>query len=64
VSRHGRWRWYVRGYYADTVAPPKVPGELAIEVGGVSREALALDVEVLERREDIGEIVGPFEATS
>jgi hypothetical protein len=52
----------VRGYYADTVKPPKVPGELAIEIGGLSREALAMDVAVLEQREDIGEIVGPFRA--
>jgi hypothetical protein len=44
------------------VKPPKVAGELAIEIGGVSREALAMDVDILERRADIGEIVGPFEA--
>ena len=57
-----RWTWFVRGYYADDVEPPKRPGELAIEIGGVSREALAMDVAVLEKREDIGEIVGPFSA--
>jgi hypothetical protein len=58
-----RWRWFVQGYYANDVKPPKVAGELAIEIGGVSREALAMDVDILERRADIGEIVGPFEAT-
>ena len=58
------WKWFVRGYYADDVKPPKKPGDLAIEIGGMSREALSMDVAALERREDIGEIVGPFQALS
>jgi hypothetical protein len=53
----------VQGYYSEHVAPPKRPGELAVEIGGVSREALAMDLAALERREDIGEIVGPFPVT-
>lgn len=59
-----RWRWLVQGYYAEHVEPPRVPGELAIEVGGASPGALAADLAALERREDIGEIVGPFEVAS
>lgn len=56
-----RWTWFVRGYYADDVKPPKKPGDLAIEIGGMGHAALAVDVAALEKREDIGEIVGPFE---
>lgn len=57
------WSWFVRGYYADDVRPPKTAGELAIEVGGASREALSTDIGALERRADIGEveILGPFD---
>lgn len=54
------WTWWVQGYYASDVQPPKVPGELAIEIGGESEEALDMDVKVLQLRPDIGEIVGPF----
>ncbi len=50
------WDWHVRGYYNDTVKYPKVSGELAIEIGGVTKEALALDIDILKKREDIGEI--------
>ena len=57
VFRRREGSWYVRGYYADTVALPKRCGELAIEVSGVNREALALDIEVLTERQDIGEVV-------
>jgi len=64
VTARGRWRWFVEGYYADDVAPPKEPSGFAIRVGGVTREALRRDVEALERRPDIGEIVGPYEAAS
>jgi hypothetical protein len=55
------WRWRMQGYYGAAAKPPRVPGELAIEVGGDSRDALEADRLVLERRPDIGEIVGPFE---
>jgi hypothetical protein len=55
------WPWLVRGYYADNVKPPKRPGDLAIEIGGLTRQALDMDLAVLRRRPDIGEIVGPFE---
>ena len=57
VPRRPEWSWYVLGYYADTVALPKRPGELAIEVSGKSREALAMDIEVLTERRDIGEVL-------
>jgi hypothetical protein len=55
-----RWTWFVRGYYATDVAPPKTPGALAIEIGGTSREALDMDLRVLREREDIGQIDGPY----
>jgi hypothetical protein len=63
-GKHGglapEWTWFVRGYYADDVKPPKQPGAFAIEVAGVSREALAMDLKILQEREDIGYIEGPF----
>ncbi len=57
------WTWFVRGYYGEGAKPPKKSGELAIEVGGVSRGALEMDIAALERRPDIGEveILGPFD---
>lgn len=51
------WSWHVRGFYGDNVKPPKYPGDLAIEVGGVCKEALSMDIEVLKNREDIGSII-------
>lgn len=56
-----RWTWFVRGYYADDVKPPKKAGELAIEVGVDSRHALDMDILVLQERADIGEVevIGP-----
>lgn len=59
-----RWSWLLRGYYGPEAEWPKVPGDLAIEVGGHTREALAMDLAALESRVDIGEIEGPFEAPS
>lgn len=57
------WPWLVRAYYSDTAAAPFQPGVFATEIGGVSKEALALDVECLRRRPEIGAIIGPFEVT-
>ena len=55
--RDPRWSWYVRGYYAAGVLYPKRHGEMAVEVSGISREALALDIKVLTEREDIGDVL-------
>jgi len=55
---HGvRWKLHMRSYYNDTVKPPKQPGALAIEVGGMTREALELDISVSHKRTDIGRVV-------
>lgn len=59
--KYGKWKWIVRGYYTQDVEPPKTPGGFAIEIGGVSREALQMDLDVLYKRPDIGEIEGPFQ---
>lgn len=56
-----RWSWFVEGYYTQDVKPPKEPGGLSIRVGGISREALELDRQILEEDPEIGEIIGPFE---
>lgn len=50
------WSWIVRGYYADDVAPPKRPGDLAIEVGTTNRGQAEMDEAVLRGRPDIGEV--------
>jgi hypothetical protein len=57
-----RWPYVVRGYYASWVQAPKVPGDLAIEIGGRTVEALAADVTALQGRKDIGRIEGPMPA--
>lgn len=50
------WEWHVRGYYADNVKWPKQPNDLAIEIGGATRETLDMDIMVLKERKDIGQI--------
>lgn len=52
--RRDRFQFYVRGYYADDVQPPKRPGELAIEVGCDNESVRDMELAVLEEREDIG----------
>lgn len=58
-----KWKWFVRGYYADDVKPPKTPGNLALEVGHMSDWGKDLEVKIFEEREDIGrvQVLGPFE---
>ena len=51
-----KWEWYVRGYYHSDVKWPKQPNDLAIEIGGVTREALDMDIAVLKNRKDIGQL--------
>lgn len=48
-----RWKWLVRCTYNDTVTFPKVPGELAIEVGCASDSAKDFEVMVAEKRGDV-----------
>jgi hypothetical protein len=55
-----RLPWVVRGYYAADVKPPKTPDGLAIEVRGLSKEVLAMDLDILQKRDDIGRIDGPW----
>lgn len=50
-----RWSFLVGGYYGPKAKPPKVPGELAIEVGHMTRHGAETELEILEAREDIGE---------
>ena len=57
------WPWLVRAYYGDNATPPRTPGEFSIEIGGLSKEALALDVLCLEKDPEIGTIIGPFEVS-
>lgn len=54
------WRWLVTGYYNDTVKSPKVPGELACQVGHDTDTGKDLEVEIFEAREDIGKITVEF----
>lgn len=56
LSSENDYKWFVRGYYNDTVKPPKKPGALAIEVGSPLREGLDMDIVALETRKDIGVI--------
>lgn len=57
-----QWKYLVRGYYADDVRPPKVPGELAIEIGCGDELARDMELRVFEVRPDIGEVdvIGPL----
>lgn len=56
-----QWRYRVRGYYADDVKLPKVPGTLAMEVGHDSLSGAQMEEEVFRSRDDIGEVelIGP-----
>jgi hypothetical protein len=49
-------KYLVRGYYADDVQPPKVPGELAIEVGCNNESTRDMELRVFAVRPDIGEV--------
>jgi len=51
-----KWKYLVRGYYADDVKLPKKPGDLAIEIGCANEAARDLEIQVLERRSDIGTV--------
>jgi hypothetical protein len=48
-----RWKWLVRCTYNETVTHPKVPGDLAIEVGCVDDVTKDIEVEVSEKRGDV-----------
>lgn len=63
--RPNRWRYLVRGYYAADVAPPKVPGDLALEVGCANESARDLELAVFRRRPDIDQVeaLGPLDVT-
>lgn len=52
-----RWDWYIRAYYNDAVKYPKEPSGFAIEVGGMTRGSLDLDIDILKKREDIGRVI-------
>lgn len=56
-----KFEWFLREYYNNTVKPPKIPGTLAVEVGGITRNALSADIEAAKSRKDIGTInlLGP-----
>jgi hypothetical protein len=51
-----QWTWFVRGFYNSAAKPPRKPGQMAIEVGGISKEALDMDILVLLDRKDIGKV--------
>lgn len=50
------WRYLVRGYYADDVKPPKVPGALAFETKHKSETSRDIEVAAARSRADIGRI--------
>jgi hypothetical protein len=51
-----RWEWKVRGYYNDSVEPPKKPGELALEVVLMDDHSKDMEVRAFKSRKDIGHI--------
>ncbi len=52
-----KWKWQVTCYYNDTVKPPKRPNELAIQTVHASDSSKDMEVEVANKREDIGSVV-------
>jgi hypothetical protein len=50
------WDWRVTCYYARTVAPPKVPGELAIQTVHRGEHSRDMELAVGAGRTDIGRI--------
>lgn len=52
-----KWDYLVRGYYNDSVKPPKEPGALACEVGVIGEALRDMEVEAFNSRPDIGEVV-------
>jgi hypothetical protein len=50
------WVWKCRFYYNDTVKPPKVPGELAVETVHANDSSKDIEVRAGESRKDIGTI--------
>lgn len=48
-----KWKWKVRLTYNDTVKPPKIPGELAIEVLLADDVAKDIEVAASKNRTDI-----------
>lgn len=52
-----KWKWLISLYYNDTVRPPKVPGELAIQVKLTNDASKDMEVSAAKSRTDIGEIV-------
>ena len=58
VHRRDRhWRFLVTGFYADDVKPPKTPRGEACSVLCATEVARDFEIEVFERRQDIGRIV-------
>lgn len=47
------YKWVVRLYYKDDVKPPKIPGELAMEIVLVDDVAKDVEVEISEMRGDV-----------
>lgn len=59
------WDWIVRGFYANDVESPKVPGDLAIETVHRGESSRDLEQHVLEARPDIGRVeVLPYDRRS
>ena len=51
------WEWNVSGYYGRLAEYPKKINDLAIAVGGITKEALDLDIDILKKRKDIGLVI-------
>jgi hypothetical protein len=48
--------YFVRGFYAENVAPPKIPGALAFETKHRTEGSRDIEITAAESRDDIGEI--------
>lgn len=53
IIQDRRWQYLVRLTYNDTVKWPKVPGELAIEVGCADESTMKFEVEASKTRTDV-----------
>lgn len=49
--------WFVSGYYAEDVKPPKKPHELALKVWCGSEHVRDMEVEIFKNRSDIGDVI-------
>lgn len=52
-----KWQWEVTCYYNDTVAFPKVPGDIAIQTVHSNETSKDLEVSVSESRTDVNIVV-------